>query len=179
MRVNLDAHSPPVYSILVNAMAVDPETLRTVMRHWTTGVTILTAREGVHVHGMTVNSFTSVSLEPPLVLVCLEKTVRTHALVERSRAFAVSILGEGQVAVSDRFAGRNTETKNRFEGLRTHTAVTGAPILSENMGYLDCVVVAAHAAGTHTIFVAEVVAAKVQNSGGPLVYFNQGYRRLV
>jgi flavin reductase (DIM6/NTAB) family NADH-FMN oxidoreductase RutF len=159
-------------------MAIDPEMLRTVMRHWTTGVTILTARDGAQAHGMTVNSFTSVSLEPPLVLVCIERVVRTHALVERSRAFALSILCEGQQHVSDRFAGRETENTDRFEGLRTHTAVTGAPILAENMGYLDCVVIAAHEAGTHTIYVAEVVAAKVQDCGGPLVYFNRDYRRL-
>ena len=159
-------------------MAVDPETLRAVMRHWTTGVAILTARDGAHVHGMTVNSFSSVALEPPLVLVCVERVVRTHALVESSRAFALSILCDGQQSISDRFAGRDTEHKNRFEGLSTHTAVTGAPILAENMGYLDCVVVAAHEAGTHTIFVAEVVAAKVQNGSRPLTYFDRNYHTL-
>lgn len=160
-------------------MVVDPETLRTVMRHWTTGVALLTARDGAHVHGMTVNSFTSVSLEPPLVLVCVEQVVRTHALVERSQAFAISILNEGQAYLSDRFAGRDTEHKDRFEGVRTFTAITGAPIIAENMGYLDCAVVAAHEAGTHTIFVAEVVAAQVQDGRGPLVYFNRGYHSLV
>ncbi len=160
-------------------MAVDPETLRTVMRHWTTGVAILTARDGAHVHGMTVNSFTSVALDPPLVLACVERAVRTHALVDRSRAFALSILCEGQQTLSDRFAGRDTEHQDRFEGLRTHTAITGAPILAENMGWLDCVVVAAHEAGTHTIFVAEVVAAKVQDGSRPLVYFDRDYHTLV
>jgi len=159
-------------------MAVDSETLRAVMRHWTTGITIVAARDGAHVHGMTVNSFTSVSLEPPLVLVCIEHAVRTYALIERSRAFALSILREGQQAISDRFAGRETENDDRFAGLKTFTAVTGAPILTENIGYLDCVVVAAHPAGTHTIFVAEVVAAKVQNSGRPLLYYNRNYHSL-
>lgn len=160
-------------------MAVDSETLRAVMRHWTTGVAILTARDGAHVHGMTVNSFTSVALEPPLVLVCVERAVRTHALVDKSRAFALSILCDGQQALSDRFAGRHTENADRFEGLRTHTAITGAPILAENIGWLDCVVVAAHEAGTHTIFVAEVVAAKAQDGSHPLVYFDRDYHTLV
>ena len=160
-------------------MAIDPETLRAVMRHWTTGVTILTARDGMHVHGMTVNSFTSVSLEPPLVLVSLERNTRTHALVERSRAFAVSILGAHQSALSDHFAGRSTETTDRLAGLSTHTALTGAPILRDNIGYLDCRVVAAHPAGTHSLFIAEVVAAQsISDDAVPLVYFNRDYRSL-
>ena len=159
-------------------MPVDPETLRAVMRHWTTGVTIVAARDGAQAHGMTVNAFTSVSLEPPLVLVCIERAVRTHALIERSRAFAISILREGQQTISDRFAGRETENGNRFAGLKTFTAVTGAPILVDNIGYLDCAVAAAHPAGTHTIFIAEVVAAKGQPSGKPLLYFDRDYHSL-
>jgi len=159
-------------------MAVDPETLRTVMRHWTTGVTILTARDGVRQHGMTVNAFTSVSLEPPLVLASIERAVRTHALVEHSRAFAISFLKVGQEFLSERFAGRDTEHQDRFEGVPTHTAVTGAPILADTLGYLDCVVVASYRAGTHTLFIAEVVAAKAPAEGEPLVYFDRGYRRL-
>jgi flavin reductase (NADH)/cob(II)yrinic acid a,c-diamide reductase len=159
-------------------MTVDPEALRAVMRHWATGVAVLAARAGEQVHGMTVNSFASVSLEPPLIMVSVERAVRTHGLVERARAFALSILGEGQEAVSDRFAGRDSEHENRFEGLTTFTAVTGAPLLRPNLGYLDCVVTDAHAHGTHTIFVAEVVAAKMETGENPLLYFNRGYRRL-
>ncbi len=159
-------------------MTVDPEALRAVMRHWATGVAILTARDGAQVHGMTVNSFASVSLEPPLVMVSVERAVRTHGLVERARTFALSILGEGQEEISDRFAGRDTEHADRFEGLSTFTAVTGAPILNPNLGYLDCAVAAAHVHGTHTIFVAEVVAAKMEKNERPLLYFNRDYRRL-
>lgn len=183
-------------------MAVDPEVLRAVMRHWPTGVTILSTRSGAQAHGMTVNSFTSVSLDPPLVLASLEQTVRTHGLVQQSGSFAVSFLREGQEWISDRFAGRDTENKDRFEGLATFTAVTGAPILADNVGHLDCVVVAAHPAGNHTLFVAEVVAAGVgtavpvlgdddhhtppdgtaPNSAAsrtrPLLYFNRDYRRM-
>jgi flavin reductase (DIM6/NTAB) family NADH-FMN oxidoreductase RutF len=159
-------------------MAIDPEALRTVMRHWTTGVTVLAARDGAHQHGMTVNAFTSVALEPPLVLACIERAVRTHALVERSRAFAISFLKAGQEGLSDRFAGRDTEHQNRFEDVPTYTAITGAPILADNLGYLDCVVVNAYPAGTHTIFIAEVVAARAPADGEPLVYFDRGYRRL-
>jgi flavin reductase (DIM6/NTAB) family NADH-FMN oxidoreductase RutF len=169
-------------------MPVDPEILRAVMRHWPTGVTVMTTRYGDVAHGMTVNSFTSVSLEPALVLVCIEQVVRTHALAERSGIFALSILRDGQAWISDRFAGRDTENSNRFEGLETFTAVTGAPILAANMGYLDCVINARYPAGNHTIFVADVVAAHPGpldaaappglDGAAPLLYFNRDYHRL-
>lgn len=172
-------------------MPVDPEMLRAVMRHWPTGVAILTSRHGAQAHGMTVSSFTSISLEPPLILACVERNVRTHALIERSGIMAISFLRDGQAWISDRFAGRETETLDRFEGLTTYTAVTGAPILADNLGYLDCVVTAAHVAGDHTIFVAEVVSAAVgsvparpgdnghgQAPPGPLLYFDRGYHHL-
>jgi flavin reductase (DIM6/NTAB) family NADH-FMN oxidoreductase RutF len=159
-------------------MPVDPEALRAVMRHWTTGVTVLTTRDGAQIHGMTVNAFTSVSLEPALVLVCIERVVRTRGLVQNSRVFAISFLREGQELISNRFAGRQTDVSDRFEGLSTFTALTGSPILADNLGYLDCVVTAAYAAGSHTIFLAEVVDAKVQNSQRPLVYFDRNYHIL-
>jgi len=172
-------------------MPVDPEMLRGVMRHWPTGVAVLTSRHGAQTHGMTVNSFTSISLEPPMVLACIERIVRTHALVEQSGIFAISFLGDGQAWISDRFAGRDTEHEDRFEGLATYTAVTGAPILANNLGHLDCVVSAGHIAGDHTIFVADVVSAAVgtvwaqagadghnHSDVGPLVYFDRGYHRL-
>jgi flavin reductase (DIM6/NTAB) family NADH-FMN oxidoreductase RutF len=169
-------------------MPVDPEILRAVMRHWPTGVTIMTTRDGAVVHGMTVNSFTSVSLDPPLVLVCIEQNVRTHALAQRSGIFALTILRVGQERISDRFAGRETENANRFEGLETLTAITGAPILAENIGYLDCVINARYPAGNHTIFVADVVAAHPgpldpaatpeHDTAAPLLYFNRDYHKL-
>jgi flavin reductase (DIM6/NTAB) family NADH-FMN oxidoreductase RutF len=175
-------------------MAIDPELLRAVMRHWPTGVLILTSRHADVAHGMTVNSFSSVALEPPLVLASIEDNVRTHALIEASGVFAVSFLAEGQAWISDRFAGRDTESANRFEGLTTETAVTGAPILADNLGYLDCAVVAAHRAGNHTVFIGEVVAAGLGSAGPvmgdeigpggapagarPLLYFNRDYRRM-
>jgi len=173
-------------------MTIDPDILRAVMRHWPTGVTILTSRVNNYAHGMTVNSFSSVALDPPLVLASIENNVRTHALIQRSGVFALSFLREGQEWISDRFAGRDTENSDRFEGLATYTAVTGAPILADNIGHMDCRLVAAHPAGNHTIFIAEVLHASVgtagpvlgddpppaASAGKPLIYFNRGYRRL-
>ena len=178
----------------MGGVTTDPELLRGVMRHWATGVAILTARHAGVAHGMTVNSFCSVSLTPPLVLVSIEQTVRTHGLVEGSGVFAVSFLRDGQAWISDRFAGRETENTDRFEGLPVFTAETGAPILADNIGYLDCRVTAAYPAGNHTIFVAAVAAAGSGTAGlvvgdegagangaepaEPLLYFNRDYRKM-
>lgn len=159
-------------------MTADAEALRTFMRHWATGVAIITVHDQGQIHGMTVNSFTSVTLTPPLVLVCIERAVRTHAMLTRSGQFALSILAEGQDSISNRFAGRDTEHKDRFEGLETFTATTGAPILANNLGYLEGRVVSSHEAGTHTIFVAEVLNAQTSVQNRPLLYFNQGYRQI-
>ncbi len=148
------------------------------MRGWASGVTIVTARAGAEAHGMTVSSFTSVSLEPPLVLICAEKVTRTHALIAASGAFAVSVLTREQGDLADRFGGRDTEHTDRFQGVPTFTAVTGAPILSDYVSYFDCVVSEAHPAGNHTIFVGKVVSARLANGRDPLVYWRQAYHRL-
>src|SRR3990172_7791045 len=87
----------------------DPDALRDALRFWTTGVTMVAASHNGVSHGMTVNSFTSLSLDPPLVSVSLEKVTRTHQLVLDANAFTVTILSQGQQALSDRFAGRESE----------------------------------------------------------------------
>lgn len=161
-----------------NTMPVDPETLRNVMRRWAAGVTIVSSAGDGLQHGMTVTSFTSISLDPPLVLVSLEKSTRTHSLVMRAGFFAVSLLRRGQEHISNRFGGWETEYTNRFEGLATRTESTGAPILSDCMAYLDCNVVAAHDAGNHTLFIGEVLRAENLDRGEPLIYFNRKYRCL-
>jgi flavin reductase (DIM6/NTAB) family NADH-FMN oxidoreductase RutF len=159
-------------------MSVDREVLRVAMRGWASGVTIVTARHGEEVHGMTVSSFTSVSLDPPQVLICAERASRTHSLIHGSSAFAVTVLSAEHDEWADRFGGRDTNHPARFEGINTFAAVTGAPILADYMSYFDCVVAEAYPAGTHTIFVGEVVAAGLAEQGEPLVYWRRGYYRL-
>jgi flavin reductase (DIM6/NTAB) family NADH-FMN oxidoreductase RutF len=160
-------------------MAVDPEALRLVMRTWATGVTVVaTALEGVR-HGMTVSSFTSVSLDPPLVLVSLERAAQTHRLLERSGYFSVTVLGDGQQAVSDRFAGRQPDDEERFTGLDTFTLVSGAPFISGGLAYFDCRVVSTYPAGTHTVFIGEVLAVQAgDEAAAPLLYHDRDYHQL-
>jgi flavin reductase (DIM6/NTAB) family NADH-FMN oxidoreductase RutF len=159
---------------------VNPEALRIAMRYWATGVTIVSSLFNDVRHGMTVSSFTSVSLIPPLVLVALEKISRTHQLVEQSGVFGVTILRENQQDISDRFAGRHTEYEDRFEGINTHTLITGAPLVAGGLAYFDCQVVTTYNGGSHTLFIGSVVASLADGLyGQPLVYFDRAYRQLI
>jgi flavin reductase (DIM6/NTAB) family NADH-FMN oxidoreductase RutF len=159
-------------------MALDTNALRQTMRQWATGVTIVTTVSGEKRAGMTVSSFTSVSLEPPTVLVCLNKSTYAHALVKESGVYAISMLGVGQEALSNRFAGLDPATADRFEGLGLVTAQTGSPLLSDAIGWLDCVVVATFDTTTHTVFIGEVVFAQTDPNRSPLVYHNRSYHVL-
>lgn len=160
-------------------MTIDSKALRMAMRQWVTGVTIVTTAHGEERAGMTVSSFTSVSLEPPTVLVCLNKTTYTHTLVLQSGVFAVSLLGTGQGGLSNRFAGLEPGVTDRFEGLEVMIAETGSPLLPGAVAWLDCVVRARHDTTTHTIFIGEVVYAMSEADRDPLVYYNRSYQLLV
>ncbi|MCW5876519.1 MAG: flavin reductase [Anaerolineales bacterium] len=156
-----------------------PENLRNALRFWSTGVAIVGAAHQGVAHGMTINSFTSLSLDPPLVSISLEKVTRTHQLVMAAQAFAVTVLAAGQQDISDRFAGRASDQSDRFEGLETFTLDTGSPILARGLAWFDCRVAACHDAGTHTVFLSDVLACGLFDGAEgrpPLVYFNRGYR---
>jgi len=155
---------------------------RAAMRQWASGIGVAAAaHDGVR-HGMTVSSFTSVSMDPPLVLVCMQKDTRTHDLVLRSRAFGVTLLAADQQEISDRFAGRIVEDDQRFEGLETFNLETGSPLLVGGLAVFDCRLKASYDANTTTVMFGEVVTALVSNrleeELDPLLYHNQGYRWL-
>jgi len=160
-------------------MTLDSEQLRHAMRAWTTGVTVVTAIHDGQQYGMTVNSFTSISLEPPLVSVALRKLTHTHELVEKSGEFSVTILAAHQKEYSDRFAGKHPEIKDRFEGVSTETLLSKPPLLKGGIAYFNCRVVNSISAGENTLFVAEVIAAQGEGTGEPLVYHNRVYWNLV
>lgn len=159
-------------------MTADPEQLRNAMRQWATGVAIVTATHNGISHGMTVSSFTSVSLTPPQVLISLAQNTRTHALVRESKFFGVSLLAQGQQDISDRFAGRMTDDQDRLAGLETFTLETGVPLLQGGLAHFDCRVIATFTSGTHTIFIGAVLAAQGQPDADPLLYYNRDYRRI-
>lgn len=159
-------------------MTLDPEALRSAMRAWSAGVTVVTAVYEGEMHGMTVNSFTSISLTPPLLIISLQQNTRTHELVMKSRAFGLTILAVDQVNVSDLFAGRMPEVEDRLAAVKTETLVTGSPLIVGGLSWLDCRVVQTYDAGMTTLFISEVVAARGTGSGEPLLYHKREYWKL-
>ena len=157
-------------------MTVAPDEFKQCLARWATGVTIVTARAGDHIHGMTVTAFTEVSLDPPLVLVCADKTSNTHPVIAEGGVFAVNVLARDQEALSQRFASKEDEDR-RFEGLAYETATTGAPILAGTVAALDCRVVNALDAGDHVIYVGRVEALR-HSEGEPLLHYAGAYRSL-
>ena len=160
-------------------ITLDAEQLRQSMRAWVSGVTVVTASHAGEQHGMTVSSFTSVALEPPLIIISLQTASRTHQLISQAKTFAVTILGEDQQELSERFAGRLGDVEDRLADLETETLVTGAPFIKGGLAYLDCRVTQSILLGTNTLFLAEVVAARGNGAGQPLVYHDRKYHKLV
>lgn len=159
--------------------AVTAEDYRAVMRHWPSGVTVITMHNGSRPHGMTASAFTSVSIHPPLILIVVDKRWRSHDYVVNAGAFCVNILVDSQREISDRFAGRHGDMPDRFAGIATRQAVTGALVLTDALAWLDCRLEARHDAGDHSIFVGRVVACAAKPvSEQPLLYHDGQYRRL-
>lgn len=159
-------------------MAIDPESFRTALAQWASGVTIVTSIHNGQRVGITASSFSSLSLEPPRVLICVAKRLYTHQVILESQVFAVNILSTTQQEWGMRFAGMVPEMSDRFAGIDTFTAETGSPLLPGVLSWLDCRLVAAHDGGDHSIFVGEVVAAETMEADEPILYFKRQWRAL-
>ena len=157
-------------------MPVDADAFRRALALWPSGVSIVTARAGDDIHGMTASAFASVSLAPPLVLVCLDQQANTLALLRRGRNMAINVLAETQRALSARFASKEHEW-TRFAGLTCARAKNGAPLIPGAHMALACTVTALHEAGDHVIAVGLVEEAVVRD-GPPLIYYGARYRKL-
>jgi flavin reductase (DIM6/NTAB) family NADH-FMN oxidoreductase RutF len=144
------------------------------MRVYPQGVTVVTVGGPGGPRGITVSSFTSVSLEPPLILVSIAKNSGYHDVFMSSDEFAVNFLAEDQRSVSDRFAGR-MPLRDRFEGLGYSLKSTKAPIVDGVRAFIECKIVRHHDEGDHSLFIGEVVNAGKLNDKNPLVYQNQQY----
>ena len=156
-------------------MAIDPADFRRALAHFASGVTAVTTRESSgRALGLTVTAFSAVSLEPPLVLVCVDARSETHAGFRDSGRFGVSILSEEQEEVSKQFAWGGAA---KFDKIPTVEGTTGVPLVAGALAHLECRVAAAHVAGDHTIYVGEIVAM-ASRAGRPLTYWQGQYRRL-
>ncbi len=156
---------------------LDPEALRAAMRAWSAGVTVVTAVYEGERRGATVNSFTSISLDPALLTISLQKSSRTHDLILKSGAFGLTMLSAGQADISDLFAGKTT-TAERFDGLQTETLVSGSPLIVGGLAWLDCRVVETFDAVSSALFIAEALAAQTMPDAAPLIYHNRQYWNL-
>ncbi len=158
---------------------ISVEEFREALAHFASGVTIVTAATPDGPHGVTVNAFASLSLDPPLVLVCIERSRYSHAVLEAAGAFAINVLAAGQEALSRFFSSTGRpEGPFAFHGIPHRPGRLGAPLLDGCLAYLECRVTARYPGGDHTIFVAEVVAADVVPGRRPLLYYNRGYHAL-
>jgi flavin reductase (DIM6/NTAB) family NADH-FMN oxidoreductase RutF len=156
-------------------LPVTSEEFRRGCGRFATGVTIASVLDaGGAPHGLTVNSFTSVSLEPPLILISLGHGVTAIQHFRTSKYFAINILSVGQRSLSDRFARKG---QDRFDGTEWLPGVTGAPLLPDALAAIECAVYRIIPMGDHDLFVGEVVRATVAE-GDPLLYFASGYRHL-
>jgi 3-hydroxy-9,10-secoandrosta-1,3,5(10)-triene-9,17-dione monooxygenase reductase component len=164
---------------------IDPQTYRDVMGRFVTGVTVVTTLENPNADdsqpwGTTVNSFTAVSLDPPLVLVAIGRERSIHPIIERTRRFAVNILGEGTEAISDCFAGAPSALpRSAFCDAEYALGECGLPILESAIAYVGCEVERVIPAGDHTVYIARVVEAVTRDDPGwPLLYFRRRYLRV-
>jgi flavin reductase len=153
--------------------------LRAMMGRFATGVTVVAARQGPLLAGMTANAIASISLDPPLLMASINRSSETHAAIVGSHSFAVSVLGDHQTAIAECFALPTTAAKlQRFCDAPWHEAETGSPILDGAIAFFDCRLHESHAVGTHTIFIGEIVAAGYEEGGEPLLWYGSRYRRI-
>lgn len=156
-------------------MPISREEFRSALRQFATGVTVVTTRDAnARPSGLTASAFTSVSLEPPLVLVCVDRAAVSHPSFEAHGWFAVNVLDREQASLSRRFAASGGD---KFVDLPYREGLAGLPLLEGVVATLECRLVARHEAGDHTIFVGQVERAETRG-GRPLVYFQGGYHHI-
>ena len=158
-------------------MSLAPSDFRKAMGCFATGVTAITVDQDGEVHGMTANAFCSVSLDPVLVLVCVDHRARTHAHLQNRKRFGINVLRSDQQAISEYYA-RSTESHQHAKnaGVSFERTAHGTPVLGGGLAYLECRLHSTQRAGDHTIFIAEVEDVVVRE-GEPLLFFRGRYRK--
>jgi len=153
----------------------DDKQFRNVLGHFATGVTIITAMDDGEPVGLAANSFTSLSLDPPLILFCVAHTSSTWPRIEAAGMFAVNILGEEHEELSGLFAKKGAD---RFSQTPWRVGVSGAPVLEEAIAYLDCQFEAEYPGGDHKIVVGRVLDLDMREGSRPLLFYKGGYERM-
>jgi flavin reductase (DIM6/NTAB) family NADH-FMN oxidoreductase RutF len=153
--------------------------LRDLMARFATGVSVVAARHGPLLAGMTANAIATISIDPPLMMASIARKAETHGAIIGSHAFAISILADDQQALADCFARPTTARKlTGFCDAAWHEAETGSPILDGALAFFDCRLTQRYDGGDHTIFLGEIVAAGFRDDAEPLLWYASGYRHL-
>ncbi|MES2503842.1 MAG: flavin reductase family protein [Myxococcota bacterium] len=154
------------------------DSYREVMSHWPSGVAIVTSGMNGSFHGMTVSSFTSVSLHPPMVSICVDKRAQMCNILKASQKFAVNLLQHSQKDLAASFADHRLSMVQRFEQAEFSADLAGNPILAGALAWLDCRISGMHDTGDHVIYLGEVLRASVSGAGEPLIYYRRGWHRI-
>ena len=160
---------------------IGADDFRLLLGHFASGVTVVTARDSQgRPAGLTASAFTSVSLHPPLILVCVAQDAQSYEALRGADRFAVNILDRGQQALSNRFATKSSTAAEKFEGIGHKSGVLGLPILDDALAHLECTTVHAYPGGDHTIFVGQIEAGASRDGdeAEPLLYYRGRYRHL-
>ena len=154
---------------------------RDVVGHFPTGVVVVTSADQASgaMHGVTVNAFSSLSLDPVLALVCVSRDSQSHDFLTTRPAFVVNILARRQIALAERFAGRAPLVSAEFAGVPFVPGIDGAPVLGGCVAWIECRRVATYPGGDHTILIGEVVDARLGDDDDPLVFFTGDYTSLI
>ena len=156
-------------------MAITNDEFKAALSRFASGVTVVTTKDNQgNLHGLTVSAFCSVSMTPPLILVCIQKITPSHYAFEESGVFVVNILSESQQDISNQFAYKH---EDKFEGISSRTGIENLPVLEDCLVNLECRLKNCYDGGDHTIFVGEVENITLQNEK-PLVYFYGNYREI-
>lgn len=159
-------------------VSIDEKTYRQIIGTFATGVTVVTTGIDGWLHGMTANALTSVSLNPLMLLVCVEKTAQSHEQISKAGRFAVNILSAGQQEISKLFAVTSEAERDSLRGVGYRISASGNPIIDGSLAYLECAVSDRCEGGDHTVFLATVVEGETLSDLQPLLFYQSKYRKL-
>ncbi len=158
-------------------MAIDNQEFKNALKQWASGVSVVTANSAEGEQGMTATSFTSVSMDPPQILVCINDSAETGVAILEDKKFVVNILTSAQEQVSNQFAG-GSSMQERFANVAWHKGKLGLPVFDEALASMECTVVQQVRAGTHWIVIGEIQSTQCNEGEEPLLYFNSAYRNV-
>ena len=160
-------------------MSIDPKEFRTALGRFATGVTVVTAKTQTEARGMTANAFSSLSLDPPLVLVCYDNKASSLNMVQEAKKFAINFLSEEQKSASDWFAGKGKDAEDQFADIPHEIGENGSPLITGHVGVLECDLHEELPGGDHTIVVGSVTRVLLEEEvRAPLLFYGSAYRKM-